>query len=110
MEDENDEAEDVKVWSWQRALRPGRFALFYDDEGETPFYAHVVDRDPDPEYVVCDVYSETRPLSPSRHAVHRSRFVFDMSRAQFVAALASGCPSHPRRVQRLVNLTRGGTA
>lgn len=91
----------------QRWLRPGGFAMFFDDIVHTAYYARIdgvcVD---DADYLECRCYSEGDE-EPEVVEVHVSRFVYKLSRAQFIAAWVNGFPSHPARTRGIVNFTKG---
>lgn len=89
-------------------VRSGAFGVFFFEDKKTA-YAEVLQRAPDePDYFDCRVHVENEPADTFR--VHKSKFVYKLSRTQFVVAWYSGFPDHPRRFQAIVNLVKGGDA
>lgn len=85
------------------------FVCFFDDYGEEPAYVEVLEPVPEePDFLQCKVHIENKPAE--MYEVHFSRFVYKLSKNQFTTAWYSGFPKHPRRLQALVNLVKGGNA
>jgi len=97
----------MRSCSWQWDLRPGRFAVFYVEEDT--IYARIdkVCSD-DAEYLECRCYKEGC-ADAEVHEVHRTRFVYELSRAQFIAAWVNGWTGNPTRFRCLVAMSVGGT-
>lgn len=89
-------------------VSPREYWMFFFDDAKAA-YAEVLRATPDdPEYLECKVHTEGEPTDIFE--VHHSKFVYPLSKAQFVTAWYAGFPDHPRRWQAIVNLVKGGTA
>lgn len=91
--------------SWVKA---GAFGVFFFDDGKTAYAEIVKTSTLDTEYVECKVHMEGEPSGV--FDVHKGRFVYALSRAQYTVAWYYGFPDHVRRLQAIVNYVKGGDA
>jgi hypothetical protein len=90
-------------------ISPGTYAVFFFGEDGKTAYAEVLRPTPgEPGYFQCKVHVEGEPTDV--FDVHVTKFVYKLSRPQFTTAWYSGFPDHPRRLQAIVNLVKGGDA
>ena len=89
-------------------VRPGTYGVFFFEDGKTAYAKVLSALEDEPEYVKCVVYTEDEPTD--LFDVHVTKFVYKLSRNQFIVAWYSGFPNHIRRLQTIINLVKGGDA
>lgn len=96
----------VLAGAWVRA---GAFGVFFESGKDEPRYAEILSAcDDDPNYFRCKVKTEKTAFETVD--VHRTNFVYELTRQQYAVAWHHGFPSHPCRMQAIANIVAGGRA